>query len=90
MVEYKSENNIAYYKIYENGYYIEFKDKNLSIKQEEPLIPFKHLSYEENAIRQIEEQFALFDLKNQPTSQDDINSMLIDQEYRLLMLELDV
>lgn len=88
MIEYKIDNNIAYYEIYEDGYLIRFENRKLEIEQREPLIPFRKLSYEENAIRQIEEQFAIFDLKNKPTEQDDINSMLVDLEYELTLLKL--
>ena len=42
------------YKIKENGYEI-YKDGNLWISQYEPYIPNPNLSYEENAIKQIEE-----------------------------------
>lgn len=42
------------YKIKENGYEI-YKDGVLWISQYEPYIPNPNLSYEENAIRQIEE-----------------------------------
>lgn len=52
MIQYKDTN--YYYKIYSNGYEIYFKDKLLCI-QKEPYIPNSFLSYEQNAIQQIQQ-----------------------------------
>lgn len=43
-----------YYEILPNGYNI-YKDNQLIFNQEEPFIPNKKLTYEQNAIQQIEE-----------------------------------
>ena len=90
MIKYTRGEHTAYYEIYNDGYYIEFEGNNFQIEQREPLIPLRRLSYEENAIKQIEEQFVLFDIENEPEEQDDIEMLIVDQEYRLTLLELGV
>lgn len=84
---YEYQGRAVTYIISDDGYDI-YLDGVLWITQHEPYIPHKNKSYEENAILQIEELTA--EPVYEPTSEDDINLMLTDQEYRLLMLELDV
>ena len=52
--EYKINNQELSYEVVENGYKI-YKGGRLWIKQIEPFIPNPELSYEENALAQIEE-----------------------------------
>lgn len=52
--EYKIDGQILSYEVVENGYKI-YKGGRLWIKQLEPFIPNPTLSYEENALAQIEE-----------------------------------
>ena len=86
-MSYEYNGHTVTYTVQNDGYDI-FLDGILWITQREPYIPYRNKSYEENALLQIEEITAEPSYENDPV--DDINLMLTDQEYRLLMLELDV
>ncbi len=87
MNEYKIDDKIVTYSVVDNGYEL-YLDGKLWITQYEPNIPFRNKTYEENAILQIEDLISAS--KYMPTSEDDINLMLIDHEYRLTITELGV
>ena len=81
------------YKIKENGYEI-YKDGNLWISQYDPYIPNPSISYEENAIKQIEElnnpiidetlESRVNILEEQNNQQEEIIATLT---YELMMLQ---
>ena len=74
--DYIIDNKKISYEILEDGYMI-YKGGTAWIHQYEPYIPNKELSYEENAIAQIEEIIASHEAsKNQPS-----------MEQRIAMLE---
>ncbi len=87
MKEYYYDDKLVTYSLSNDGYDI-YLDGILWVSQHEPYIPYRNKSYEENAILQIEEITSIPSYENDPI--DDINLMLTDQEYRLLMLELNV
>ena len=84
---YKYGNSVLTYQVFDDGYDI-FRDGNLWLTQREPYIPNRNKSYEENAIAQIEELISSYDYSF--SFEEDINSMLVEHEYRITLIELGV
>ena len=88
------DDQIITYMIFDDGYDI-YLDGSPFITQREPYIPKRNMSYEENAVSQIEELIESYNnsQKNriiEESKENDIDAMLVDHEYRLTLVELDV
>ncbi len=94
-MKYSYSNDSRYsYEIFGDGYDI-YIDDVLTFVQREPYIPDKTKSYEENAIMQIEKLIEAYNsemesIEMEMTKENDINSMLVEHEYRITLIELGV
>ncbi len=86
--------SVLSYLVSDDGYDI-YLDNVLWISQHEPYIPIKTKTYEENAVIQINQLIEIYNeaIENselEDNKDNDINSLLVDFSYRVLLLELDL